>query len=134
MLPSYEEALREGVDLVGGNRRSLDHGGAGGSGGVYSRHHRSSRGHPVHAEVVQSQAGQASVKISGDRQFGDRRQGDTRGGCSRRQGGDRGGDNVSHTSVTTGCVHGVHGVHTRQHSGSNNGSLRYTYVSEKNLA
>ena len=124
MLPSYEEALREGVDLVGGNRRSLDHGGAGGSGGVYSRHHRSSRGHPVHAEVVQSQAGQASVKISGDRQFGDRRQGDTRGGCGRRQGGDRGGDNVSHTSVTTGCVHGVHGVHTRQHSGSNNGSLR----------
>ena len=124
MLPSYEEALREGVDLVGGNRRSLDHGGAGGSGGVYSRHHRSSRGHPVQAEVVQSQAGQASVKISGDRQFGDRRQGDTRGGCGRRQGGDRSGDNVSHTSVTTGCVHGVHGVHTRQHSGSNNGSLR----------
>ena len=90
--------------------------------GVMLANFRTSRHHPVQAEVVQTNGHGSGVKLAsvgggvvgGGGQYvrGGRRQ--TRH-CSDQ-------DNVSHTSgsVTSGCVH----THSRQQSGSNNGSLR----------
>ena len=104
MLPSYEEALREGVTPggSGGARRSLEHG------HTSYRHHgqaHRSRHHPVQAEVIQA-AGH-KYQVTGVRSGGRR----SATGERRHQ---ESGDSIS----VSGCVH------SRQQSGSNNGSLR----------
>ena len=110
LLPSYEEALREGVSSANGsgsaNRRSVDQTQGPGSG---YRHHgqahtRPSRHHPVQAEVQSH-----NVKLSGHytRQRGQRQRAET--------------EAVS--GVESVASHGpCH--HSRQQSGSNSGSLR----------
>ena len=106
ILPSYEEALREGVTpgASGGTRRNPEHGHT-----TYRHHaqgHRSSRHHPVQAEVVQTNG--HKYQVSGVRSGGRR----SAAGTERRH--QESGDSIS----ITGCAH------SRQQSGSNNGSLR----------
>ena len=108
LLPSYEEALREGVSSANSsgsaNRRSVEQT----QGGSGYRHHgqghtRPSRHHPVQAEVQSH-----NVKLSGHytRQRGQRQRAETEAVS--------GVESVSH-----GPCH-----HSRQQSGSNSGSLR----------
>ena len=105
ILPSYEEALREGVTPgSSGARRNPEHGHT--SYRHHAQSHRSSRHHPVQAEVVQTNG--HKYQVAGVRSGGRR----SAAGTERRH--QESGDSIS----INGCAH------SRQQSGSNNGSLR----------
>ena len=97
LLPSYEEALREGVSSANGSgRRSVEQPQAGPISSYRHQAHRQGRHHPVQAEV------QAHVKLPGHYTRGQRRQ-----------------------RAEPDTVSDSHGqCHHRQQSGSNSGSLR----------